>query len=248
MSRLRGYCFTVNNYTEDDMSQLSRFAVDFCTYMVCGFEVGEQGTPHIQGYMHFAEGKSMSSVHKYIPRASLRNPKAVGDKFERRYTYCMKDGDYWEYGNQPKDGAPVTAYKVKDALAEGKSMKELREIFPLYMIANGPKVKAYMSLMKGKYETQFYVCDPIADAITEVCTYFDGLDDLAIVTELSQLEAYETYENVIFMPEFYDRIYNLWPRGVPITYKYGYQQVVVKCQKFIVISSTPNLYSLYNKI
>lgn len=249
-SRLRGYCFTINNYTELDMAQLVILASEsFVTYMVTGFEIGpENGIPHIQGYIHFTEGKTMKQIVQWVPRISLKEARAEGEKYARRYEYCMKDDNYWESGKRPVDGAPITAYKVKDALAEGKSIHELRQIFPLYMISNGPKVKSYMGLMSENYETQFYVYQPISDALTEIQTYFDGLTDLAVVTDLSQLEAYDVYRNVIFFADSYEKIYSLWPRGSPITYKYGYQQVVIKCENFIIVSETPNLFSFYRNI
>lgn len=42
--------FTLNNYTIDDISFLRKIEHE---YMVFGFEVGEKGTPHIQGYIEF---------------------------------------------------------------------------------------------------------------------------------------------------------------------------------------------------
>jgi len=59
--RIRSYIFTLNNYTDEEISQLS--SGDY-TYIVWGREVGESGTPHLQGFVHFENAKTMSAVHK----------------------------------------------------------------------------------------------------------------------------------------------------------------------------------------
>ena len=48
--RSRNYCFTINNYSTEDLEHLACNVSDICNYLICGFEVGEKGTPHIQGY------------------------------------------------------------------------------------------------------------------------------------------------------------------------------------------------------
>lgn len=95
MSRSRSWCFTVNNYTEQDRDQLRALS---CQYLVFGYERGEEGTPHLQGYVHFKSAKTMSAVKKLLPRAHLEERRATVD---RAVEYCKKDGDYEEFGDKP---------------------------------------------------------------------------------------------------------------------------------------------------
>ena len=44
----RRICFTKNNYEESDIDAL--LAEERFSYVIFGLEVGEQGTPHLQGY------------------------------------------------------------------------------------------------------------------------------------------------------------------------------------------------------
>ena len=66
-----------------------------CKYIVFGKEVGENGTPHLQGYIEFASKKTMKGLKKLNDRAHWEvkyddsNPKEASD-------YCKK-------GEQPKD-------------------------------------------------------------------------------------------------------------------------------------------------
>lgn len=254
MSRSRGYCFTLNNWTDDHLAWLMLLCdKSYLTYMVIGFEIGpKNGLPHLQGYMHFDNGKTMKTICNEVPNISLIEAKAKGDKFDRRYKYCMKDDDYWEYGERPSDpGVNVTTTKVIDAIKEGKTIDELYEIFPSYMIHHSSKVKAYYEYIKPKHKTKFYVM-PAAMSMHEniqlLHEEFHDLGAIAAVTELSQLMAYENYNTVIYFSEYYDKIHTLYPYGAPITYKYGYQQNVVNCERFIVVTDHHKLYENYHKI
>ena len=61
-SRARGWCFTINNYTELDEHVVFEMA-QYAKYVVCGRENGsENGTPHLQGFVYFDTLKSFKQV------------------------------------------------------------------------------------------------------------------------------------------------------------------------------------------
>ena len=93
MSRSRAYCFTLNNYSEQELSSLLSTP---CTYLVVGKEEGAEGTPHLQGYIYFPNGKTLSSLKKISPRAHWELAK--GDSLQN-YNYCTKDGDLLEFAS-----------------------------------------------------------------------------------------------------------------------------------------------------
>ena len=47
----RAYCFTLNNYTEEEYQSIISTKYD---YIVVGQEIGETGTPHLQGFIYHA--------------------------------------------------------------------------------------------------------------------------------------------------------------------------------------------------
>jgi hypothetical protein len=49
--RFRNIVFTVNNYTESEYTDLPMN--DAFIYVIFGKEIGEQATPHLQGYSEF---------------------------------------------------------------------------------------------------------------------------------------------------------------------------------------------------
>jgi len=122
MSKTRGYCFTINNWTDDDCLGI----MEMCEYLevqylIAGFEVGEQGTPHIQGYVYFKNPCNFSHFNEYIPRA--HNLVAKGSA-EHNETYCSKEGNAWVYGEVPTKGR-ATWDKIEDAMNDPRSNPHL---------------------------------------------------------------------------------------------------------------------------
>ena len=91
--RRRAWCFTVNNFSEDEFTQLhSTFKSMKGVKYTIGKEIGEKcKTPHLQGYVRFPNGKSFNAVRKIIPRAHIEG--AHGDD-SANYSYCAKGQDF----------------------------------------------------------------------------------------------------------------------------------------------------------
>lgn len=100
--RSRGWVFTWNNYTLHDLAYLNDLQ---CKYLIYGKEVGKQGTPHLQGYIHYHTLKSMAQVVKDMKR----NHVEIAKWEDNAIKYCKKDGNFFEKGEKP-----LTA-KVKGA-------------------------------------------------------------------------------------------------------------------------------------
>lgn len=91
----RNFCFTVNNYTEQDIAFYN--SID-CKYICYGIEVGEQGTPHLQGFISFVNARSVKGIIKVL-RGHISVAK--GSPSQNR-DYCSKDGKFYERGIIPK--------------------------------------------------------------------------------------------------------------------------------------------------
>lgn len=95
------WCFTFNNYTTSELS-LIRAALDQSTdelVYIVGEEVGESGTPHLQGYVEHT--KKIRPVEYFKWSKSIHWESARGTTRENA-TYCSKDGKFFTNIKMPK--------------------------------------------------------------------------------------------------------------------------------------------------
>lgn len=101
--RRRGWVFTLNNPTPDDISFFA--AGPFrgsCTHFVAQLEAGVDGTPHIQGFVRFEHAKAFTVVKKLLRAAHIE--AALGSCLDN-YKYCTKPEGHingpWSHGAWP---------------------------------------------------------------------------------------------------------------------------------------------------
>lgn len=94
MARVRTWCYTLNNYSDDEYTKLQATE---CKHHVIGKEVGTEGTPHLQGCLTYATMKSLLQMKKIQPRAHWEPARDACNAIE----YCRKDGEVWEEGTPP---------------------------------------------------------------------------------------------------------------------------------------------------
>lgn len=64
---------TINNYDETDVALLQQGYPDFIRQLIYTYEVGEQGTPHIQAYLKLYRQQRLSYVKKLFPRGNFKS-------------------------------------------------------------------------------------------------------------------------------------------------------------------------------
>lgn len=92
----RRWCFTLNNYTNDEIHTFKIKLEDY----ILGYEVGASGTPHIQGYCEFKNARSFESMQKICPRAHFLFTKRSK---RENLVYCSKEGKYEIMGMKVPD-------------------------------------------------------------------------------------------------------------------------------------------------
>ena len=117
-SKMMRCMITINNPTDNDV-----FLLRTCDYsfIVGGYEVGAQGTKHLQSYVEFDTGKRFSTIKKFAPRARI--DKAHGHPSDCA-GYCQKgNSDKPDEGWRKFDNAPhptfVEGIKRDGTLKEG---------------------------------------------------------------------------------------------------------------------------------
>jgi len=127
MSRSRKWCFTINNPTGWDDTDIERLRAD-AQYTIIGKEVGESGTPHYQGFTYFQNKKSLFQIKSYLPRAHLEPARGTNSE---AIEYCKKDGDFEEWGSCPSGPQGQNdKWKKVLQLARKGDVKTIEEDYP----------------------------------------------------------------------------------------------------------------------
>jgi hypothetical protein len=151
MSRGKNWCFTLNNYTDEDYDRLVNLVDNGdCSYIVFGKEVGESGTPHFQGFVSFPKRVYLNDLRRKVSdQAHFELARFVAESI----AYCKKDGDFFEDGVQPATQgkrSDIDDFKA-DVKAGVLNMKTIREKHSTvyakyktfvveYVLDNSPKI------------------------------------------------------------------------------------------------------------
>lgn len=207
MSRSRSFCFTINNPTKKDRKLAkTMYTSGIASYLILANEIGENKTPHIQGYVYLKNAKTIKTLSKkYLPRAHIEISKAK--QASKAYEYCMKDGDFKEYGEQPSQGK-INKEKLDNI------MQNPYENFHLY----NQYRKSYRDLQLREKSDHWRLlwAIPKHDRF-DVASYFQSvkMDD--------DMDTYDGEENhfisLVFRPDWIEN----WINGYPTKIKRGYE-------------------------
>lgn len=131
--RAKRYVFTCNNYVDEPT------LTPPCSYLLYGKEVGDSGTPHLQGYMEFSVPVSIQDIH-LLPGLQRAHLDIARGSFQDNYNYCTKEGDYTELGNpSPGAGRRTDFERIRDLIISKPNRAVLRDIadmFPAQFVRN----------------------------------------------------------------------------------------------------------------
>lgn len=142
MSRLRNICFTLNNWSDDQYKSLINLDVK---YIVIGKEVGESGTPHLQGYVEFNNSTSFKSIQKKFFKAHIEmrhgSPKQASD-------YCKKDDkDFFEKGIISEQGKRKDIEVLAELVIDGNNNRSIAKLNPVGYMKFNKHVNALRSAL-----------------------------------------------------------------------------------------------------
>lgn len=132
MSIAKHWCFTLNNYVEDELVALRKSLQEEKTvqFGLFGKETGESGTPHLQGYVCFHKKKRITGVKKVVgKRAHVEVCKGTP---QQNISYCSKtDLNPERFGTEPvpRHGKRTDLDQFKEDVKSGEYTKqELKEL------------------------------------------------------------------------------------------------------------------------
>jgi len=134
VQRSRSVCFTLNNYTEEEVGQVKSYLQsDDVKFGGFGKETGEEGTPHLQGFICFKNPKTYSAL-KNIPGFSRMHFESMKGTVDQNITYCSKQGDYEEYGVKPQQGKRSDLDEVVALVESGKRVRDVALECPIQFV------------------------------------------------------------------------------------------------------------------
>lgn len=148
MSQSKHWCFTINNYDESDIDRCGSLE---CVYIVWGKEVGENGTPHLQGFVSFEKRKTFNTVKNALgPKVHLERAKGSP---EQASNYCKKDGDFVERGVLPGgQGKRTDLQEVYHQIKTGSDLKSIAESNPTAAIKYSTGILRLQQFFRPKRE------------------------------------------------------------------------------------------------
>lgn len=235
-TRAHSWCFTLNNYTPEELSVMTSTNA---TYHIIGEELAPgTGTPHLQGYLHFASAKKLSTLRNTNGRAHYEVAKGTA---EQNYTYCTKSAYViHENGTMPEQGKRNDLTVIATEVIEGRPIREIaldhpaefvryhRGLQMLETVVHPALKRPNMSVLwlwgatgvgKSRYAFDNYVNPYIKDSTK----WWDGYSSLNDVIVLDDFDARMAYRDVL-------RLLDIYPFRGEI--KGGV--VSVNCQKIII--------------
>ncbi len=152
VSPAKKWCFTLNNYTEEDISSID-LQFDKYDKIIVGKEIGQMGTPHLQGYIEFKKKLRPSSLKL---NKGIHWEKAKGD-LQDNFDYCSKGNDILFERGMPKDIKIITKlYDWQEKVLQlYKSPINDRKIYWFYEPLGNTGKSAFVKYMIVKYRILF---------------------------------------------------------------------------------------------
>jgi len=91
VSPAKGWCFTLNNYTNEHLEIISSIVPQVCDKWIVAKETGDSGTDHLQGWINLKDKARPSSI---FPIKQIHWEKQKGSIVDNQ-KYCSKEGSVW---------------------------------------------------------------------------------------------------------------------------------------------------------
>lgn len=147
----KDYCFTVNNYKEEDVTKLKGLVRDrVAGYLCFGFECGESGTKHLQGFIQFTKKVRFGPAKATLPKgAHIEKRRGTPEEASE---YCKKEGDYFEEGVCSKSGRRTDLEAVAEKIKGGASDLQIADAHPAVFIRYYRGLREYRQVLRASVQ------------------------------------------------------------------------------------------------
>lgn len=250
----RRYCFTIPNYTEDELEDFHILAksLEKHRYICYGLEISpETGMKHIQGYVELIDAQRFSFLQKYI--GIKRNKKilkfhieiANGTASENK-KYVSKEGTIFEYGEPLTQGSRTDMKIIKEAVKSNP--RNIKEVIDMHG-NNLQQVKFAESLQRYYFSERDPQTPPVVlwlhgpSGIGKTKLVYDTFKDICAVSDYKWLGTNYVQNECLLFDDF--REFNLsFEEVLKITDRYPFTLAVkgghVPLNSPYIIFTSPN--------
>jgi len=167
-SPAKDWCFTLNNPDERFEEYDAIWDLDY-QYLVFQVELGEEGTPHVQGFVQLREKLRLTALKKFLPSAHWEKRRGTPEEAAH---YCKKPvpdcdckhckglerfDDFHEEGIMSVD--PVMELRMAAEVIKQKGLTKAVERFPTLLIRypNGMKALDHFYTPERAWKTEVTV-------------------------------------------------------------------------------------------
>jgi hypothetical protein len=247
MGKSRAFVFTINWWQEEDLNAVKALQ---CEYCIAGAEIGEKGTPHLQGYVYFKNPRSFTSVKKILARAHIEAAKGTP---KQNYEYCAKQSIVYETGEIPRQGNRTDLQGIVKLIDDGATMEDIvRESTSIQSVRAAEIVMKYLEKPRDFKPTVLWFWGGAGKGKTrEAINILGGVGNYFRVLNGKWFDGYDKHDNVLW-DDFDDeeipwkRLLVLLDRyDVRVETKGGTRQFLAKK---IIITSTQHPIEYYRMI
>lgn len=136
--RARHTCWTLNNWSQDELEIVRSYANNEPRYMCWSQEVGDEGTPHLQGYVAWDNPRSLTKFKEAISHRLHYEPHTRGTAQQNR-NYCLgmvekkgfkQNPTFEEVGELPEQGERTDWKNALTQLDSGNHITEVVQTQP----------------------------------------------------------------------------------------------------------------------
>lgn len=129
MSKAKHWLFTLNNPTPDEVKEQLSHLPTSALYLCYGREVGESGTPHLQGYITWRNRRSLRQCKQFLLRAHWTIARGTP---QENMDYCEKDATeenpFVQFGELPvKKGSRSDLDTIRQSIKDGATALDIAD-------------------------------------------------------------------------------------------------------------------------
>lgn len=213
-ARTRGWCVTIQENTVDhQVFAMGLYELDEnCIYACIGCEKATRtGKSHLQCYFYYRNPMRWTEAQKRFAPHHLEAQKSKSNV--AAYEYCMKDGDFIEFGDRPRQGQRTDLEVIRHDLERGVPMKDIaRQNFSQWCF-HRRSFEEYVRLNAASFDETRVILYEHLKPLYAIRQYYQSPDRATSLIGLEKLFSHEQFYHALFS-RAYSTIYMGYSHGL----------------------------------